>query len=701
MPCLRRVTMKVDAKKIIIVAVSSALIVLFIILLFFVPQKIPVTPETNGEIEYSITTHLPDGNYESEDLTAVIGKDVTAVSIENLTKLNKISKVNYVPNKFVNTLSLDPDVQIVDLTKPFNFAEKGTLIFIFKSLDPEDRDFIKKKQKLADFKIGENWQFTLSLPKIFNASNVYNHGELVARNGDIENYKYIDYSTSYDKVTEEYSPKVTRTTIDLKFYTKRDAITLYKFVTIHYQSSGTAYSGIMESPFIGTEEAVTSTYVVSQSLLISSAIFALMVFFILVVLSVLKRTTSFISAIIWLFGISFILLPKYMLGGVTAIPLLWVALSYSSAFVLVLGAILSVSRNFGKFPAKIIAVALTALGGVLAFISPFVPFGAFRIMHTVYVVIKAISAIIVIFFALVAISCNERYAAFHISTINIIGIGTLASVFIPNALPVYSNSIFWLCVVVVAFTFFAVFKVFNETEKANVYLTNNLKSEVARQTEELKAIIAERDKLLRYLSHDMKKPINSIGHFVMEIRKNEANAENVKALDIIDGKLGAMQSDLAELQKFVKLNFVAEPSETLYTDEVVQGVYQRLCPDCEANGISLKINAPKIAVFAKKNILNSVMDNLVFNAIEHSKCSVIIITAAKGAGVCKITVTDDGMGIENGNNVFLPYYSGNDEPDNLGLGLYICRQHLLSMGGDLTYSRENERTVFTVVLNPA
>lgn len=49
-------------------------------------------------------------------------------------------------------------------------------------------------------------------------------------------------------------------------------------------------------------------------------------------------------------------------------------------------------------------------------------------------------------------------------------------------------------------------RVFLRLEKRNRYLTENLQSEVAIQTRELKAVIEERDDLLRYVSHDMKSP---------------------------------------------------------------------------------------------------------------------------------------------------------------------------------------------------
>lgn len=118
---------------------------------------------------------------------------------------------------------------------------------------------------------------------------------------------------------------------------------------------------------------------------------------------------------------------------------------------------------------------------------------------------------------------------------------------LPFCAPVLPSPITWLAVIILCITTFSAFEFFAELERHNTYLTNNLRSEVTRQTDELNTIIKERDKLLRYLSHDMKKPVTSIKHFVAEIRKNEKDGENVKALDIIDGKLDGLQNDLAEL----------------------------------------------------------------------------------------------------------------------------------------------------------
>ncbi|MDE6372901.1 MAG: hypothetical protein K2L72_00200, partial [Clostridia bacterium] len=294
-----RLSMNNQLKKIISVISCAVLSALFILLMFFCSPKIAAVPETTGEI---IATVYPESG-GSEERTFNVGTHLTAVRINDLGHLGRITKVNYVPDKFVTPNKLDGDIQIVDLTKSFNFAEKGTLIFVIMNLDPWAENYTDQLKALSEYKLGDSWQFTLSLPKIFCASNVYQKNNLFARHGEIENYDFIDYTDSYKIRTEKLSHKTDRTVIDLKFSTSRELMShtliAAQIITVHYQSTGGAFSGITEAPLIGNESAVNGITENSQNLLIAFAIIAAVVFAVFTVLSVLERSKEFVSAIIW------------------------------------------------------------------------------------------------------------------------------------------------------------------------------------------------------------------------------------------------------------------------------------------------------------------------------------------------------------------------------------------------------------------
>lgn len=242
-------------KKIAAVLSCAALAALFIITLYFSAPKIADVPETRGEIAY---IRYADGVSQTQVFD--IGTDITAVRISDLADLGRITKVNYVADRFVRPGNLSTDMRIVDLTKPFEYARKGTLIFVIASLDPWAEDFDAQTERLAEYKIGDYWRFTVQLPEIFCASNVYQKANLVARNGDIANYDFADYNTNYDIKTEKFSAQTDKTDIGLQFYTKRESMAnsfaSAQLVTVHYQSAGGAYSGIADCPLVGAENAV-------------------------------------------------------------------------------------------------------------------------------------------------------------------------------------------------------------------------------------------------------------------------------------------------------------------------------------------------------------------------------------------------------------------------------------------------------------
>lgn len=137
----------------------------------------------------------------------------------------------------------------------------------------------------------------------------------------------------------------------------------------------------------------------------------------------------------------------------------------------------------------------------------------------------------------------------------------------------------------------------------------------------------------------------------------------------------------------------------LNLSQIVRGVTDDLRPDCEANGIILTVTLPeKLNVYAKKLALESVIMNLVLNAIEHSFCTHLSVTSIKRKGMCRLDIVDDGQGITTDKNIFDPFVSDNLSENNSGLGLFLAKTAVESMHGKLTYERKDNSTVFSATL---
>lgn len=686
-------------RKIIAIVGCAVLAAVFVTLMTFTAPQIAVAPETHGEISYYGKQQGADGSREAVLSTAVIGKDLTATRISDFVTLNKITKVNYVANKFVDYNDFGADIQIVDLTEPFEFAERGTLIFVIMNVDPWDENFDKQVAALSKFRIGDYLHFTFSLPMVFSAANVYDGASLVARHGEIEGYDFINYTTAYDKRTEQFRTEAESTKIDLTFYTRRQAMNHYRTITVHYQSSGAAYSGLRDVAYIGDESAIMSLHEHSQNLLIVFAICGVVALGVLIVLSLLKRTRELIPAIVWIVGIAAILVSGFVLRQTTTLPVLWSAFIAAMPFVVLIGALCSMRAEVKKVRLEFIAAAIALVGAVIAFIAPFVPFAAERNIRVACIVIKAVCAVALwAFIGLNTFRRSNLNDCLKICCVTLIAVAVSASLFLPQVYPVASNPLFWLCAATIIMTFVCVFIAINETEKSNSYLTSNLHLEVERQTNDIKAVVDERDNLLRFVSHDMKKPLAGSVALIDTLIEREVDGEQVKVLQIVKQNTQRVITNLSEIGDYARFNYLAEKSRVTDLRELCAELYEFHKPDCEANGVVLKNTVDKrCKAFVKRQGLSNAVSNIIINALEHAECKTVVLSVHADKNRVVLCVSDDGCGIDTPADLFKPYLSDN-KPDTGGVGLYICKNIVESMNGELTFSSERGNTVFRISL---
>ena len=197
----------------------------------------------------------------------------------------------------------------------------------------------------------------------------------------------------------------------------------------------------------------------------------------------------------------------------------------------------------------------------------------------------------------------------------------------------------------------------------------------------------------------MKKTVVGMGNSLTDLKQRLTDAEFVLKVDYLLQKNAELKQNFAEIGKYGKRNYVAEKSEVLDLNEIIRKVTDDLRPDCEANGIALSVSLPdKTDVYAKKVALESVLLNLILNAIEHAECSRLFVSITKRKDECRINIVDDGKGISTDKNVFEPFVSGDSSENNSGLGLFLAKSAIESMHGTLTYERKDNLTVFSATL---
>lgn len=100
--------------------------------------------------------------------------------------------------------------------------------------------------------------------------------------------------------------------------------------------------------------------------------------------------------------------------------------------------------------------------------------------------------------------------------------------------------------------------------------------------------------------------------------------------------------------------------------------------------------------------VRQVLRNLLSNAVRYGGASLKVRTV-RDTSHLRVIVSDDGDGVasEDEDTIFLPYRRSTTtrrHESSVGLGLWICRQLAHTMGGDLSYRREDGMTEFVFTL---
>ncbi len=251
---------------------------------------------------------------------------------------------------------------------------------------------------------------------------------------------------------------------------------------------------------------------------------------------------------------------------------------------------------------------------------------------------------------------------------------------------------------VLVFLLFQVYLLANHYAKSykNLEMLNlNLEKIVTERTSQLTTANTVKDRLLSVMSHDIKSPLNSLrgllqvynkgaismdefGHFARHI-ENDLSKTNL----LVENILFWTASQLKGLQvKKEKFDF------HILIEENVQ-LFQTISA---SKKIVFHHNAPmNFMITSDRNILNFVIRNLIANAIKFSfEGGEINIPVLMENRTLSVQVKDQGIGMDEQTlqKLLTPdrtiSVAGTDNEKGTGLGLALCREYLLKIGGQLT-----------------
>ncbi len=244
---------------------------------------------------------------------------------------------------------------------------------------------------------------------------------------------------------------------------------------------------------------------------------------------------------------------------------------------------------------------------------------------------------------------------------------------------------------------------------------------IQRDVTEEKEKEKEREQLIRELtqnnkdlkqfsyitSHNLRAPLSNLTGLLNLIE--EIPIEDSELKEIINGFSKSTHLLNETINDLVKIIIIKDnPSiqkEKLLIKDVFKNVFNQLSFLISTNKPILKIDLEVETIFdINKSYLESIFLNLLTNAIKYREPSrqlrITIATKVEDNNLF-MTFKDNGIGIDlekNNDKIFGLYQRFHNYPESKGLGLYLVKSQVESMGGTISVdSNVGKGTTFTIV----
>ncbi len=228
-----------------------------------------------------------------------------------------------------------------------------------------------------------------------------------------------------------------------------------------------------------------------------------------------------------------------------------------------------------------------------------------------------------------------------------------------------------------------------------------------------RADLASKLKTLFYasMSHEIRTPINAILGFIEVIKDiyyEKADDEVKNYFDILENNSRNLLNIISQILDFSRLEsgtIKFEPKLVLLNEELIKAKESlSLLANKKSLDISLDLPEEKVTVFADLNAVQSIITNILSNAIKYSDSGTIKVRLRKSYGFGIIEVQDQGIGMSE-EFIKMAFNEFSRDPivakmkEGTGLGLAITKRYVeMNNGKILIHSTLGKGTTVIVRL---
>jgi signal transduction histidine kinase len=223
----------------------------------------------------------------------------------------------------------------------------------------------------------------------------------------------------------------------------------------------------------------------------------------------------------------------------------------------------------------------------------------------------------------------------------------------------------------------------------------------------LEKVANELDRFIYSASHDLRSPISSMKGLINLYQMSRDIFSPEQFLDMMEGRLNHLETFVNKLVEFSKTTNQAVMIEPVNLNRVIKAILNSL--ELHSNRIKMKVECvvpTDCVVHSDLNKIHTILSHTIKNAfdfLDPAKCSGLVsikveITNEKAI----IEIIDNGIGIDKQfiPTIFQMFYRATSLSKGSGLGLYLAREAVVRLGGNINVHSEPGLGTFVTIHIP-
>ena len=209
------------------------------------------------------------------------------------------------------------------------------------------------------------------------------------------------------------------------------------------------------------------------------------------------------------------------------------------------------------------------------------------------------------------------------------------------------------------------------------------------------------------ISHNLRSHTSNIESIISLIETSESEEEKDQLIQLLKTTSSSLNETMFHLNEVINIRANIDlVSKPLYLEKYINSTRNVLSEQIASNEVTISTEIPDDTIINyNPAYLESVLYNIISNSIRYkhpSRKPLIKIKLVVENNIKILEISDNGIGIDlvrNGDKIFGMYKTFSNNADSRGIGLFITKNQIDAMGGNITVESElNKGTTFKIYI---